>query len=145
MIARKGRLAFTGIAAAATTLAANAHAGETWKFGDETSLTVGAGIRFIYRDVDGEDDADVESVRLYTSGQLTKIIGFTFNADVGRDAQGDIDSLRAYDAIARFEFNDYFNVWAGRMVMPLDRANLAGQYYMGIWDFPIVKIGRAHV
>ncbi len=139
MIARKGRLAVTCVAAAATTLAANAHAGETWKFGEEASLTVGAGIRLVYRDVDGNDDADVESVRLYTGGQLTKIIGFTFNADVGRDAQGDIDSLRAYDAIARFEFNDYFNVWAGRMVMPLDRANLAGQYYMGIWDFPIVN------
>ncbi|WP_072396060.1 porin [Hyphomicrobium sp. CS1GBMeth3] len=139
MTTRTGRFTAACLIAAVSTGAVAANAGETWKFGEDASLTVGAGIRVIYRDVDGVDDADVESVRLYTGGQLTKVIGFTFNADVGRDAEGDIDSLRAYDAIARFEFNDYFNVWAGRMVLPVDRANLAGQYYMGNWDFPLVN------
>lgn len=139
MTKRRGHYAAMCIVAAGAALPVGATAGETWKFGEEASLTIGAGLRFIYRDVDGENDADVESARLYTSGQFTKVVGFTFNADVGRDATGDIDSLRAYDAIARFEFNDYFNVWAGRMVLPVDRANLAGQYYMGNWDFPVVN------
>lgn len=138
MIVRNGGLFIACVSAAALLLPIEANAGETWKYG-EASLTVGAGIRLVYRNTDGEGDTDVESVRLYTGGQLSKIVGFTFNSDVGRNELGEIDSLRAYDALVRFEFNDYFNVWAGRMVLPVDRSNLAGQYYMGIWDFPIVN------
>jgi hypothetical protein len=139
MIPMKGHTRAGIAVAAAALLSSGASAGETWKFGENGSLTVGAGLRVVYRDFDGNSDAMLESARLYTGGQLTKIIGWTFNADVGRDATGDIDRMRAYDAMVRLEFDDLFNVWAGRIVLPVDRANLAGAYYLGSWDFPLVN------
>ena len=55
------------------------------------------------------------------------------------------------DAIGRFEFNQYVNIWAGRFLPPSDRANLYGPYYANDWTpyadgvadyYPNVAIGR---
>jgi len=70
-------------------------------------------------------------VRLYVNGQLTKTIGATFNTE--RDSNGDIKVLDGY---LRFEFNDAFNVWGGRLLPPSDRSNLDGPYYLSSYNFP---------
>ena len=51
------------------------------------------------------------------------------------------------DAIARFEFSDEFNIWAGRFLPPSDRANLHGPYYANEWSVYIdgVQDGYASV
>lgn len=132
----------TRLAAACVTsllLSTSAHAGQTWQLGHGASFTLGAGLRMYFRDTDGNSESDIDSARIYMSGQLTKTFGFTFNPDVGRDEDGDIDRLRAYDAHLRFEPSDYLNVWAGRIAMPTDRANIAGPYFISSWDFPIAN------
>jgi len=140
---RRGKLALlVGMAAWAS--AGAAVAGEKWTFGPEASLTIGAGLRasFVYNDDDptGEDsDFSLNSARIFTSGQFTKIIGFTFNTEIDRDNDGDINDIRMMDAIVRLEFNDYFNIWGGRMLAPSDRANLDGPYYAGTWEYPFVS------
>lgn len=39
------------------------------------------------------------------------------------------------DAIAKFEFNEHFNFWIGRMLLPADRAELNGPFYHSTYDF----------
>ena len=37
------------------------------------------------------------------------------------------------DLIVKIELHDLFNVWVGKMVLPLDRANLSGPWFINYW------------
>ena len=41
------------------------------------------------------------------------------------------------DLIAQFEPDPAFNVWVGRMLVPSDRSNFSGPYFMGPWNYPL--------
>jgi hypothetical protein len=123
---------------------------------DDTApaVTVGAGMRTGFTDesVDGAakstDTFDLDSVRLYVSGSVTNDIKFTFNTEYTGDTGGsDANKVEVLDAIARFEFSDEFNIWAGRFLPPSDRANLHGPYYSNEWSTYIdgVQDGYASV
>ncbi len=123
--------------------AAPAFAGTTvWEDDAGRSVTLGAGLRTTFRAVEdaapsGDDystDFALESIRLYMNGQLLPYLGFTFNTE--RDGDGSIELL---DALIRFEPDDLFNVWAGRLIPPTDRSNLSGPYFLGTFDFPLVQ------
>lgn len=114
----------------------------TWGDDAGPSLTLGAGLRTSFSAFeDGSPSGDsfskdfeVDSIRLYLNGQLLPYLGFTFNTE--RDAGG---SLELLDLIARFEPNDLFNVWVGRLLPPTDRSNLSGPFFLGAWTFPTVQ------
>jgi hypothetical protein len=101
-------------------------------------ISVGAGLRtsFSNTDFDASDedisDFNLDSVRLYVSGSVTENIKLMFNTEYLQDADGS-DDLTVLDAVARFEFSDQFNIWAGRFLPPSDRANLYGPYYANHW------------
>lgn len=117
-------------------LSANtAIAGGTINISDDASITVGAGLRTqatIAQDAapDGGNsfDFDVANIRLYLNGQVNDKIKFTFNTD---RIDGEIDVI---DAIAQFEFSEYFNVWAGQMLTPADRIEMNGPFYGLTWN-----------
>ena len=99
-------------------------------------ITIGAGVRtgFVHTDteeadVDSTDRFLLDSVRLYVNGSATKNIKFMFNTEY----DGASNHLDVLDAVARFEFSDKFNIWAGRFLPPSDRANLYGPYYAHHW------------
>ena len=113
----------------------NIHSAGTIKISDEASVTVGAGLRtqatFSEDSApDGSDstDFDVGNIRLYVSGQVTDKIGLTFNTD---RVDGNIDVI---DAIARLEFSESFNIWAGKTLVPADRIELNGPFYGLTWN-----------
>ena len=113
----------------------NVHSAGTIKISDEASVSIGAGLRTQVNIQDdgapnGDDsfDVDVGNIRLYVNGQVTDKIGLTFNTD---RIDGEIDVL---DAIARFEFSDTFNVWAGKLLVPADRIELNGPFYGLTWN-----------
>jgi hypothetical protein len=90
----------------------------------------------------------LDSVRLYINGSITDTIKMTFNTEYTGSGT---DTVIVMDAIGRFEFNPYVNIWVGRFLPPSDRANLYGPYYANDWapyadgvaDFyPDVAIGR---
>jgi len=92
----------------------------------------------------------VDSVRLYVSGGVTDQIKLTFNTEYTGSGPGE-NKVEVMDAIGRFEFNDQFNIWAGRFLPPSDRANLYGPYYANDWApfadgvadyYPNVAVGR---
>jgi hypothetical protein len=97
-------------------------------------VTVGAGLQtsFVYdapKDGDGTARFPLNSVRLYVNGPVTDKVKFMFNTEYV-PATNDVGVL---DAVARFEMNPQFNIWAGRFLPPSDRANLYGPYYSHHW------------
>lgn len=114
-------------------------AGATIKTGDDSSISLGFGLRTSYTHLENgaangtsySNDFELDNARIYIGGQLNKYIKGTFNTE--RKADGGIQVM---DAIAQFEYNNAFNVWAGRMLPPSDRANLDGPFYLYAWDYP---------
>lgn len=124
---------------------ATASAGEKFQLWDDNSwVSIGAGLRasYIYNpDAVDKNDFSLNNARIYGNGQFTKILGFTFNAEIDHDPyhDGDIDRFRTMDAVLRLEFDPAFNIWAGRMLTPSDRANLDGPFYLGTWEYPLAS------
>jgi hypothetical protein len=99
-------------------------------------VSVGAGIRTSFTNVDFDDDAfedvadfELNSARIYISGSVTENIKFMFNTEYS----GADEDINVIDAAAQFSFGDKFNIWAGRFLPPSDRANLYGPYYASHW------------
>jgi hypothetical protein len=94
----------------------------------------------------------VDSIRLYIDGSVTNTLKLTFNTEYTGSGSGPGDNkVEVMDAIGRFEYNNYFNLWAGRFLPPSDRANLYGPYYANDWApyadgvagfYPNVAVGR---
>ena len=40
------------------------------------------------------------------------------------------------DAIISFDPMDEFHVWAGHLLVPVDRANASGPFFMIPWNYP---------
>lgn len=129
----------TVVAVVCALSATAAHAGATISFGEDKSISVGLGLRTSYTSAeDGSpsgtsrsSDFELDSVRLYVNASLNKYIKGTFNTEKNAD-----ESIKVLDAYAQFEIMDEFNVWAGRMLPPSDRANLDGPYYLNAWSYP---------
>jgi hypothetical protein len=93
--------------------------------------------------LNGEEDKldDVGStavVELHTSGKLHDYFSFTANfvaAYGGGD--GIAGSAQVMDAILQFEPDDLFHLWAGRNLVPVDRSNFSGPWFMGPWFYPL--------
>lgn len=127
------------IAISGVALSSAAFADVTIKGPGDSSFSIGAGLRTSYTSLEdgapngtsSSNDFEIDSVRIYTSGQIMKGIKATINAE-----RTPSESFRVLDAIAQFEFFESFNVWAGRMLPPSDRANLAGPYFANAWQYP---------
>lgn len=134
-------------AAAALLASPAALAGATIKIDENASLSIGGGIRFSFTSTeDGApsgdsrgNDFNLENARLFVSGRINKVLGATFNTEIRRDANGNEDGIRVMDAYLQYEPSPEFNVWAGRMLPPSDRANLDGPFYLSAWDYPFVS------
>jgi hypothetical protein len=128
-------------------------------FADDFTLppiSIGAGVRtsFDYTDPSAgkkTNDFNLDSIRLYVSGSVIDHFKFMFNTEYqGSPPAGD-NNVQVLDAVARYEYSDHFNIWAGRFLPPSDRANLYGPYYSNQWTvykdgvqdgYPSVAVGR---
>ncbi len=118
-----------------------AHAGATFKIDDTKWLSIGSGLKTSFAAVDDQAGVDgdkwntdffLNNIRLYLNGQLHQYIKLTFNTECHNCSDG--GSVRVLDAIARFEFNDYVNVWFGRTLVPAERTELDGPFYNPFFD-----------
>ncbi|MBM3815255.1 MAG: hypothetical protein FJW20_26890 [Acidimicrobiia bacterium] len=107
-------------------------------------VTVGAGLRtsFVHTDTRGAttDTFPLDSIRLYVNGPVTSKIKFMFNSEYN----GSTNAVGVMDAVARIELHPKFNIWAGRLLPPSDRANLAGPYYNNHWGVYSDGIQNGH-
>ncbi len=115
-------------------------------------ITIGAGFRgsFAFTNPavgDSSDRFSVDSVRLYVNGSVTDSIKVMVNTEF----DGATNTVHVLDAVGRLEFAPAFNIWAGRVLPPSDRANLAGPYYNSHWGvytdgiqdgYPFIYDGR---
>jgi hypothetical protein len=60
-------------------------------------------------------------------------LGTASNGTVSTGTQAD---LSIEDLIAQFKAVDEFQIWAGRLLVPSDRPNFAGPFFMSPWNYP---------
>lgn len=123
--------------AAAVAAMGNAYAGATVNFGEDKSVSVGFGLRESYTSADKgapdggrSSDFNLDSGRLFFGASLNKNIKGMFNTE------WDGEQIRVLDAAGQFAISPELNIWAGRLLSPSDRANMAGPYYSlggGYW------------
>ncbi|AOF82238.1 putative phosphate-selective porin O and P [Methyloversatilis sp. RAC08] len=131
-----------GALAVALATAGTANAGVTVSGPGESYLTLGLWMRTSFTSADDgapngtsrSKDFAVDSIRIITSGKITKQIGGMVNFERQSD-----ESMRLLDVVAQFELMDGLNLWFGRMLPPTDRANLAGPYFANVWEYPMVS------
>ncbi|MEN9579239.1 MAG: hypothetical protein RJA70_2248 [Pseudomonadota bacterium] len=71
------------------------------------------------------------------SGSVHENVGWTANLVAGYGGQAGISgNAGIMDLIAEFGFHDSVNLWAGRMLVPSDRSNFSGPWFMSAWDYP---------
>jgi hypothetical protein len=78
-------------------------------------------------------------VELHAGGKITKNIGVTLNLNAnmaGYGVSGQNDAVMIEDAIVSFDFVDEFHLWAGHLLVPVDRANASGPFFMIPWNYP---------
>lgn len=137
--------------------ASQVHAGGTIEIEEHKWISVGLGLRTSYSAIeDGAPNRSsysnkfaLENLRLYVNGQIHKYIKVEFNTECTNcfslaefetttpqnhagTSNGDIIVL---DAIGKFEFSPYFNIWGGRMLVASDRAELDGPFFQNTFDF----------
>jgi hypothetical protein len=122
----KARLAVAGLLLTALPLAAQVNLGP---------VTVGAGLRtsFVSDNPDKgvmTNQFQLNDMRLYINGSVTDKIKVMFNTDYSSSD----NRMHVLDAVGRFELHPHFNIWAGRLLPPSDRANLAGPFYNNHWN-----------
>jgi hypothetical protein len=78
-------------------------------------------------------------VELHTGGRIHEKVGVTLNlnanmANFGTAAGGGVVALE--DAIVSFDLMDEFHIWAGHLLVMVDRDNSSGPFFMIPWNFP---------
>ena len=126
-------------ALAAAVLPLASEAGATIPFGDGESVSLGLAMRGSFASTtdaapngtDRSANFSLESVRLLLSASLNPYISGTLNTE--RNGDG---TTRVLEAFASFTLDPAFNIWAGRILPPSDRANMDGPYYAAAFDYP---------
>ena len=111
--------------------------------------SIGAGVRTSFRALENcppEEnsyftDFVVDDVRLYFSGQVTPCFEVTINTDFEIsefDFDEETDRVRILDAFVQYRYCDAFYIWFGRNLVPSDRFNMDGPYYLATYEFPFI-------
>lgn len=139
---RAARGVFFVFVALGVVAAPGAHAGVTLKIDETKSLGLGLGTRASFAAIeDGSGGGDewskdfaLDNARIYLSGQIHPYVKVEFNTECIFCSNGDLREFVVLDAIAKFEFSPYFNIWGGRLLVPADRAEMDGPFYANTYE-----------
>jgi len=138
----------TALVAGTVSTPTGVYAGGTIKADDDKWISIGMGIRSSFNSQEGaspaghySNDFKVDNARIYINGSIHKYVKFTFNTDcfncnVGGGATqfAGNSNIGLLDAIGKFEFDEKFNIWFGRTLMPSERGELNGPFYHATFD-----------
>ncbi len=79
-------------------------------------------------------DFEVDDTVVFLKGQLTEDLGIQLGVDRGL---GGNDDLRVMDAFLHYKLAEALRFRAGRMLLPVDRNNLAGPFLNTTYRFPL--------
>lgn len=111
---------------------------------DDTKwLSIGIGVRSSFSAVEDaapngtswSKDFDVDNARIYLNGQIHEYVKFELNTECVFCANPKLRDYTILDAIVKFVLSPAFNIWAGRLLVPSDRAEMSGPYYANTYDF----------
>ena len=127
-----------------------AYAAGTIKSDDENKwISVGMGLKTQFSAVQNQaangqtysKEFGIPNALIYINGQIHKYVGFEFNTECfncsvggGGGSFGGNSSIGIADAIGKFEFNQYANLWVGRMLVTGERSELNGPFFHGLFD-----------
>ena len=74
-------------------------------------------------------------VELHAGGKVHKNVGVTLNLNANM-VNFSSSTVAVMDAIISFDFVDEFHLWAGHLLVPVDRANASGPFFMIPWNYP---------
>ena len=87
---------------------------------------------------------------LHAGGKIHQKVSVTLNLNANMVGFGDSTATTAagqigstvglMDAIISFDFLDEFHLWAGHLLVPVDRANASGPFFMIPWNYPGVAV-----
>jgi len=120
-----------------------AEAGKKLEIDDTKWISIGVGTRASYTSTedaapsgnDYDNDFNLDSARVYLNGQITDIIKFEINTECVFCGNSSLEDYDILDAIIKFDLGPAFNIWAGRMLVPADRAEMSGPYYANTYIF----------
>ncbi len=111
------------------------NAGATFKIDDTKWVSVGAGLITSFTATEEaaagskwSNDFNVDNMRLYLNAQLHEYIKLEFNTEC-QFCGSNGGEMKILDAIVKFEYNQYFNFWVGRMLVPAERREMNGPFY----------------
>jgi hypothetical protein len=73
------------------------------------------------------------------SGEINEWFAWTANFNAGVLPGAGISptgSAGIMDLIGQFNLHDAFHLWAGRLLVPSDRSNFSGPFFMAPWNYP---------
>ena len=85
---------------------------------------------------------------LHAGGKILKNVSVTLNlnANGNLDANGFKSTAGIEDAIIGFDIADPLHIWVGQLLVPVDRANASGPFFMIPWNYPgFLTVGSATV
>jgi hypothetical protein len=130
----------------------SAYAGGTIKADDDKWISVGTGVRTEFSAVQHSsangggmgNNFAINNARIYINGKIHKYVGFEFNTECyncatgsgggGSTNFGGNSTIGLLDAIGKFEFNQYANLWVGRMLVTGERGELNGPFYHATFE-----------
>jgi hypothetical protein len=74
-------------------------------------------------------------VELHAGGKIHKNVGITLNLNANM-VNFSSSTVSVMDAIISFDLKDEFHLWAGHLLVPVDRANASGPFFMIPWNYP---------
>jgi hypothetical protein len=90
------------------------------------------------------DDQSIDTIyaQLHAAGKVHKNVSLA----LGLNANGLAKSVAVMDAIIGFDFADPIHLWLGQLLVPVDRSNAAGPFFMIPWNYPgFLSVGAARV
>ncbi len=75
---------------------------------------------------------DTAYAELHAGGKIHKHVSVTLNLN----ASGLAGTAGIEDAIIGFDFCDSAHLWLGQLLVPVDRANFSGPFFMIPWNYP---------
>jgi hypothetical protein len=74
---------------------------------------------------------DSAYVELHAGGKVTKMVGVTLNLNANLGGTAGL-----LDGIVSFDFMPELHLWAGHLLVPVDRSNSSGPFFMIPWNYP---------
>lgn len=73
---------------------------------------------------------------LHLSGGIYDKVNYTLNFNMQNAPNDYPGTVHVLDAIAQLDLVDEFHVWMGQMLVPSDRSNFSGPFFMNPWNYP---------